>query len=247
MRAQGLPSAEELALLEPFRDQLAPTVFGPAITAPVSDGSGQDRNLLRQAVKLLEEAGWTIQDGVRCNAKGEPLIIEFLDDEPSIQRFEGPYAKNLRLLGIDAKSRLVDSAQYQKRLKTYDFDLAIQRYSLGLTPGIEMRAFWNSEFGKSPGSRNLCGINSPAVDALIEMAIAAETRESQIIVARALDRVLRAGHYWVPQWNKASYTIAYWDMFEKPSTLALYDRAVEQTWWANEDKAAKLVLNSTDS
>lgn len=242
MRAEGLPSAEELALLEPFRDMLEPAVFGTAVTAPVSDGSGQDRKQLQRAVKLLEDAGWTIKDGVRCNAKGEPLTIEFLDDEPSIQRFEGPYAKNLRLLGIDAKSRLVDSAQYQKRLKTYDFDLVIQRYSLGLTPGIEMRAFWNSEFGKSDGSRNLCGIDNPAIDALIEKAIAAETRDNQITTARALDRVLRAGHYWIPQWNKASYTIAYWDMFERPATRALYDRAVEQTWWVNEDNAAKLGL-----
>tara|TARA_R110002124_G_scaffold1051_2_gene5500 strand:+ start:2660 stop:4543 length:1884 start_codon:yes stop_codon:yes gene_type:complete len=242
MRAEGLPSAEEIALLEPFRNKLTPAVFGPAVTAPVSDGSGQDRKLLQRAVKLLEDAGWAIKDGVRCNAAGEPLTIELLDDDPTIQRIEGPYAKNLRLLGIDAKSRLVDSAQYQKRLKTYDFDLLTQRYSLGLTPGIEMRGFWNSEFGKSPGSRNLCGIDNPAIDALIEQAIAAETRESQIVVTRALDRVLRAGHYWIPHWNKASYTIAYWDMFERPTTLALYDRAVEQTWWADADKAAKLGL-----
>ena len=242
MRAEGKPSAGEVALLEPYRDELPAAAFGPAVTAPVSDGSGQDRKLLKQAVKLLEDAGWRIKDGIRCNAMGEPLTIEFLNDEPSIQRFEGPYAKNLRLLGIDAKSRLVDSAQYQKRLKTYDFDLTIQRYSLGLTPGIEMRAFWNSEFSKSPGSRNLCGIENPAIDALIEKSIAADTRENQIIVTRALDRVLRAGHYWIPQWNKASYTIAYWDMFERPATPALYDRAVELTWWANEDKAAKLGL-----
>ena len=242
MRAEGVPSAEELALLEPFRNKLTPAVFGPAVTAPLSDGSGQDRQMLQRAVKLLEAAGWTIKDGVRCNARGEPLTVEFLDDDPTIQRIEGPYIKNLRLLGIVAKSRLVDSAQYQKRMKTYDFDLLTQRYSLGLTPGIEMRGFWNSEFGKSPGSRNLCGIDNPAIDALIEQAIAAETRESQIVVTRALDRVLRAGHYWIPHWYKASYTIAYWDMFERPVTLALYDRAVERTWWIAQDKAAKLGL-----
>jgi microcin C transport system substrate-binding protein len=155
---------------------------------------------------------------------------------------EGPYSRNLRLLGIDARSRLVDSAQFQDRLKNYDFDLTVQRYSLGLTPGIEMRAFWNSSYGKEPGSRNLCGIDNPAIDALIETVIAAETRDSQIEAARALDRVLRAGHYWIPQWNKASYTLAYWDIYEKPATLARYDRGVEMTWWVDEAKAAKLKL-----
>lgn len=242
MKATGMPSAAELELLEPHRANLSPEVFELAVTAPVSDGSGQDRALLRQAAKLLEAAGWTIQKGVRANAKGEPLTIEFLGDDPVFQRVEGPYAKNLRLLGIEAKSRMVDSAQFQDRLKYYDFDLVVQRYSLGLTPGIEMRAFWNSSYGKEPGSRNLCGIDNPAIDALIETVIAAETRETQIEAARALDRVLRAGHYWIPQWNKASYTLAYWDIYERPATRALYNRGVEMTWWVDEAKAAKLKL-----
>ncbi len=242
MRAEGSPSAAELKLLEPFRDKLSPAVFGPAVAAPVSDGSGQDRKLLRRAAQLLDEAGWKIDGGMRRNAKGEALTVEFLGDDPVFQRVEGPYAKNLRLIGIEAKSRLVDSAQFQDRIKSYDFDLTVQRYSLGLTPGIEMRGYWNSDYGKEPGSRNLCGIDNPAVDALIETVIAAETRAEQIVAARALDRVLRAGQYWVPQWNKASYTLAYWDIYDRPKVAALYDRAVEQTWWVDAARAAKLKL-----
>ena len=242
MRAEAPPGAAEIALLEPFRDVLPATAFGEAVTAPMSDGSGQDRQKLRQAGQLLDEAGWRVKDGVRRNAKGEALTIEFLGDSPVFQRVEGPYAKNLRILGIEAKSRLVDSAQFQDRLKQYDFDLTVQRYSLGLTPGIEMRTFWNGEYGKGPGSRNLSGIDNPAIDALIEKTIAAETRETQIVAARALDRVLRAGHYWIPQWNKASYTIAYWDIYARPPVSPLYDRGVEQTWWVDQAKAAKLGL-----
>jgi microcin C transport system substrate-binding protein len=240
MRAEGRPSEAELALLEPFRDKLDPAVFGPAVTPPVSDGSGHDRTLLRRAAGLLGEAGWTIQDGIRKNAKGEALTIEFLGDDPLFQRIEGPYTRNLKLLGIDARSRLVDSAQFQDRLKSYDFDLTVQRYALGLTPGIEIRSYWGSEFANIPGSRNLCGIANPAIDALIEKVIAAETRENQIVAARALDRCLRAGHYWIPQWYKASHTIAYWDIYDRPAVSPLYDRGVELTWWVDKAKATKL-------
>lgn len=240
MRAEGKPSAGELKLLEPFRAALNPAAFGPAVTAPVSDGTGQDRKLLRRASQLLDGAGWTISGGVRRNAKGEALTIEFLGDDPVFQRVEGPYAKNLRLLGIDARSRLVDSSQFQDRIKSYDFDLTVQRYALGLTPGIEMRSYWGAEFGREPGSRNLCGIDNPAIDALIEKVIAAETRAEQIVAARALDRVLRAGQYWIPQWYKASHALAFWDIYDRPKLAPLYDRGVEQTWWVDEARAAKL-------
>lgn len=239
MRAEGLPSAAELKLLEPFRKDLSPAVFGLAVAAPASDGSGQDRKLLRRAAVLLAEAGWTVQDGARRNAKGETLKIEFLGDDPIFQRVEGPYQKNLKLLGIEAQSRLVDSAQFQDRLKNYDFDVMVQRYSMSLTPGIEMRSYWGSEFVNEPGGRNLCGIANPAIDALIEKVIAAPTRDDQIISAHALDRCLRAGHYWVPQWHKASYTLAYWDIFDRPKIAPFYDRGVEQTWWVNRERAKK--------
>lgn len=240
MRAEGMPGPEELALLEPYRGSISPAVFGPAITAPVSDGTGQDRKHLRRAAELLDQAGWKISGGVRRNARNEALTIEFLGDDPVFQRVEGPYAKNLRLIGIEARSRLVDSAQFQDRLKSFDFDLTVQRYSLGLTPGIEMRSYWNSEFAGIPGSRNLCGIANPAIDALIEKVIAAETRAQQVVAARALDRVLRAGQFWIPQWYKASHTLAYWDIYDRPAIAPKYDRGVEHTWWVNAERAGKL-------
>lgn len=240
MRAEGAPSPQELKLLDPWRDKLSPAVFEPAFVPPVSDGAGQDRKLLRHAAELLDAAGWKISDGARRNAKGEVLSIEFLGDDPIFQRVEGPYIKNLKLLGIAARSRLVDSAQFQDRIKSYDFDLTVQRYSLGLTPGIEMRSYWGSEFAKTDGSRNLSGISDPAIDALIEKTIAAKTRPDQIVAARALDRVLRAGHTWIPQWYKASYTLAFWDIYARPETPTKYDRGVERTWWVDATKALKL-------
>ncbi|MFA7638457.1 MAG: extracellular solute-binding protein, partial [Parvibaculum sp.] len=173
MKAAGVPSAEELAQLEPWRDTLPEDVFGEVVSPPVSDGSGQDRRLLRRAAALLDEAGWTVQDGKRRNAAGDILSLEFLDNDPMVERLTAPLVKNLRLLGIDATIRLVDSSQYQQRRDNYDFDVMIQRYSLSLTPGIEIRAYWTSDFAGVPGGRNLSGIADPAVDALVEKVIAA--------------------------------------------------------------------------
>lgn len=232
MKAAGEPDAGELALLEPWRGEVPDAVFGPAVTPPESDGSGQDRALLRRAAALLDEAGWKIADGARRNAAGEAFTIEFLDNDPMVERIVAPLAKNLRLLGIDARSRQIDSSQYQLRRDNYDFDVVMQRYSLGLTPGIEVRSYWSSDFAKVPGGRNLSGISSPAIDALIEQVIAAPTREAQIVAGRALDRVLRAGHYWVPQWHKNVHNLAFWDKFAWPETKPKYDRGVLATWWA---------------
>ena len=232
MKATGEPDADELALLEPWRGEVPDAVFGPAVTPPESDGSGQDRALLRRAAALLDEAGWKIADGKRRNAAGEAFSIEFLDNDPMVERLVAPLAKNLRLLGIEARSRQIDSSQYQLRRDNYDFDVVMQRYSLSLTPGIEVRSYWSSEFAGIPGGRNLSGISSPAIDALIERVIAAPTREAQIVAARALDRVLRAGHYWVPQWHKNVHNLAFWDKFAWPETKPAYDRGVLATWWA---------------
>ena len=237
MKAAGEPDAAELALLEPWRGEVPDAVFGPAVTPPESDGSGQDRALLRRAAALLDEAGWKIADGARRNAAGEAFSIEFLDNDPMVERLVAPLAKNLRLLGIDARSRQIDSSQYQLRRDNYDFDVVMQRYSLSLTPGIEVRSYWSSDFAKVPGGRNLSGISSPAIDALIEQVIAAPTREAQIVAARALDRVLRAGHYWVPQWHKNVHNLAFWDKFAWPETKPKYDRGVLATWWAAEAAA----------
>jgi microcin C transport system substrate-binding protein len=239
MKAEGEPDPAELVLLEPFRDTLPETVFGPAITPPASDGSGQDRQLLRRAGQLLDEAGWRVEDGMRRNTEGQALTVEFLDDEPMFERIVAPLVKNLRLLGVAATIRQVDTSQFQERMNNYEFDISIRRFSLGLTPGIELRSYWNSEFAKVPGGRNLSGISNPAIDALIETVIAAKSREEQTVAARALDRVLRAGHYWIPQWHKTSHHLAFWDIFGRPETKPEYERGVIRTWWveAKADEA----------
>jgi len=240
MKAQDKPQGAELALLEPFRAQLPPEVFSTAYMSPVSDGSGQDRKLLRAATGLLKQAGWNIKDGVRTNQKGEKFTIEFLTFSPSFERIIAPIVKNLKLLGIKARIRMVDPAQYQERLKSFDFDITTRRYVLRITPGVELRSYWGSAYANIKGSSNLSGIKDPVVDALIEKATAAKSREELNVAARALDRVLRAGNYWIPQWYKASHTIAYWDRFSYPAIKPKYGRGIIETWWYDEAKAAKL-------
>jgi microcin C transport system substrate-binding protein len=240
LKAEGPPSAEELKLLEPFKDRLPPEVFGEAYKPPVTDASGRYRPSVRMASQLLDEAGWRLQDGVRKNDKGETLEIEFLVDDPVTERVLGPYAGKLNELGIKAQLRRVDPAQEQERLRRYEFDVVQQRFSLAPTPGPEMRAFWSSEAGREDGSYNLSGIANPAVDALIDKILTAKSRDELRIACRAIDRVLRAGHYWVPEWYKPVHTIAAWDKYSRPAVQAKYDDGVVDTWWYDKEKAAKL-------
>jgi len=240
LKAEGLPDPEELKLLEPFKDRLPPEVFGEAYKPPMTDASGRYRPNIRMASQLLDEAGWRIQDGLRKNDKGEALEIEFLIDDPVTGRIIGPYAGKLNELGIKASLRRVDPAQEQERLRRYEFDIVTQRYSLQPTPGPETRAFWSSEAGREDGSFNLSGIADPAVDALIGKILAAKSRDELRTACRAIDRVLRAGHYWVPEWYKPIHTIAAWDKFSRPSIQAKYNDGVLDTWWYDKEKAAKL-------
>jgi microcin C transport system substrate-binding protein len=241
LKAVGPPSAAELALLEPYRDQLPARVFEEAYLPPESDGSGRDRRLLREASRLLTEAGWVIREGRRVNAEtGEPLEIEFLIFSPTFERVIGPYVRNLDMIGIDARIRRVDPSQFQERMKTFDFDITTQRFVLNQTPGPELRNYFSSDAAEAKGSFNLAGIQSPVVDALIDKVLAAQTREEMQTAARALDRVLRAGHYWVPHWYKTTHHIAFWDKFSWPETKPPYDRSVIETWWYDEEKAARV-------
>lgn len=240
MMAFGVPSTEELALLEPFRGQVPDEVFGEPYVPPVSDGSGQDRNHLRRATVLLREAGFVLRDNRLHDPKGRPMTVEFLDFDNSLERHTQPFVANLRRLGIEATIRRVDSAQYQTRLKDYDFDLTIRRYSLSMTPGESMRTFFGSESGRQPGSQNLAGIADPVIDALVAKAVVATTRAELTTTCRALDRVLRSGRYWVPNWYKGSHWLAYWDQFGFPETKPKYARGVPGTWWFDPAKAAKI-------
>jgi microcin C transport system substrate-binding protein len=192
------------------------------------------------ASQLLDEAGWRLQDGVRRNDKGETLDIEFLVDDPVTERILSPYSEKLNELGIRASLRRVDAAQEQERLRRYEFDIVTQRYSLSPTPGPETRAFWSSEAGREDGSYNLSGIANPAADALIDKILTAKSREELRTACHAIDRVLRAGHYWVPEWYKPIHTIAAWDKFSRPAVQAKFDDGVIDTWWYVKEKAAKL-------
>ncbi len=242
MMVNGPPSPEELELLEPFRGQVPDEVFGQPFVPPVSDGSGQDRMLLRKASQLLADAGLVIKDGKRLLPNGEVFKIEFLVDEPSLQPHHAPYIKNLGTLGIEATLRVVDAVQYRARVEDFDFDMTIERFSMSATPGDGMRPFFSSQAAATKGSYNLAGIASPVIDALIERILGANTRADLTIACRAFDRVFRAGRYWVPQWYRTSHPIAYWDVFDHPAKPPRYAQGVgaPENWWFDANKAAKL-------
>ncbi|MFB9270138.1 extracellular solute-binding protein [Bradyrhizobium erythrophlei] len=240
MVASGPPSPEELKLLEPFRGQVPDEVFGEPFVPPVSDGSGQDRALLRKAAQMLNDAGCVVKDGKRRLPNGEVFTIEFLLDEPSFQPHHAAFIKNLVQLGVDANIRLVDAVQHRARVEAFDFDIAIQRLSMSATPGDSLRPYFSSQAAATKGSYNLAGVSSPAIDALIEKAIAAETRADLTFACRALDRVFRAGRYWVPQWYANTHRVAYWDMFAHPPKLPRYasGAGVPDIWWVDPAKSA---------
>jgi microcin C transport system substrate-binding protein len=246
MMANGPPSPEELKLLEPFRGQVPEEVFGQPFVPPVSDGSGQDRALLRKASQLLLDAGLPIKDGKRVLPNGEVFRIEFLVDEPSLEPHHAPYIKNLGTLGIEATLRVVDAVQYRARVEDFDFDMTMERFSMSATPGDAMRPFFSSQAAATKGSYNLAGIANPAIDALIEKIIGADNRTDLTIACRAFDRVFRAGRYWVPQWYRANHPIAYWDVFDHPKSLPRYQidnysssLGERILWWYDAAKAAK--------
>ncbi|MGC2823100.1 MAG: extracellular solute-binding protein [Pseudolabrys sp.] len=240
MMAKGNPDAAELALLEPFRGKLPDEVFGEPYVPPVTDGSGQDRQWLRRGAQLLNDAGCTLNKGKRVLPSGKPITIEFLIDEPTFQPHHLPYIKNLGVLGIDATLRVVDPVQYRARVDGFDFDITVERFSFSATPGDSLRTFFSSQAAATKGTQNLAGIADPAVDTLVDIIIAAKTRAELTAACKALDRVIRAGRYWIPHWYKASHWIAYWDVFGHPASKPRYFRGIPETWWYDRDKAAKL-------
>ena len=240
MKATGVPSPEELSLLEPFRSQLPTSVFGEPPVPPVSDGSGQDRRLLRRADELLRAAGCKREGGSLKLPNGQPFRIEFLDFQAALQPHTQPFQANLKRLGIDAFSRVVDAAQYQRRMEEFDFDMASRNLVGGSTPGDSLRVVYGSQAAKTPGSQNIAGISHPAVDALVETIATATSRQELNIACRALDRVLRSGHYWVPMWYRASEWIAYWDQFSRPEKKPRFGSGAPGTWWYDAEKAKRI-------
>lgn len=245
LAATAEPSAAELALLEPLRSKIPAQVFGPPYVPAKTDGSGNIRDHLRQAQALLQAAGYRLKDRKLVHeATGEPLRIEYLSWEPTSERIVQPILRNLERLGVEASIRSVDPSQYELRMRSFDYDMTSRRTSSSLTPGNELRYFWSSSSARIEGSFNIAGIEDPAVDALVEAAIAAKDRPSLIAACRALDRVVMWSHFAVPQWNKATHHIAFWDKFGRPPAPPKYGMAVVDTWWVDPVKEAALASRS---
>ena len=234
LASSGLPSKNELELLNVWKDEIPAEVFTETFTPPFTDGSGNDRKNLLKAKEILEKEGWNVENG-KLFKDGQEFKFEFLIVSPSDEKIALAYQSNLKKLGITMDVRTVDSSQYQERLLSYDFDMIKRYWGVSLSPGNEQQFYWGSEVGQKDGSRNYPGINSPAVDALIEKLINASNRQELTTAIHALDRVLLWGHYVVPLYHSNKDRIAYWDFFEYPDEIPLYGIVIE-SWWINKDK-----------
>ena len=236
LAATGLPSDAELAILEPYRGRIPDEVFTTEYNPPLNDGPGQIRKNLRAASKLLKDAGWIIKNGKRVNSNtGEELSFEILLISPLFERIVLPYAQNLKKLGIKATVRTVDTAQYTRRLDTYDFDMIVSVFGQSLSPGNEQRSFWGSQNVNMEGGRNFIGIKDPVIDALIEKVIAASDRKGLVTAVRALDRVLQWGHWLITHWHNKFDNIVYWDKFGIPEIIPVQGVQFD-TWWIEPEK-----------
>jgi microcin C transport system substrate-binding protein len=241
LASSGLPQGEELAILETVRDKVPPEVFTTVYSNPVGGTPENVRNNLREATRLLREAGYEVRNQKLVNAKtGEALAVEFLVDDPNVERYILFYKPALDRLGVAVTVRTVDDAQYENRMRTWDFDLTVAVWPESLSPGNEQRDFWSSQAADTPGSRNFIGIKNPAVDALIERVIFAKNRAELLAATRALDRVLLWNHYVVPQFTYDRQRTARWDRFSRPEAMPQYGAAAFPTiWWWDAAKAAK--------
>ncbi len=240
LASSGLPGEAELVLLEPLREKIPEEVFSKAYQAPRTDGSGNLRENLATAAKLLREAGWEVRDGILTRVSdGKPFRFEILMYDNAFQRVAHPFVQNLKKLGIEVEQRMVDITQYITRLREFDFDVVVYSFPQSNSPGNEQRIFWGSEFADRPDSRNVIGIRNPAVDQLVEAVVAARTREALVTATRALDRVLLWNHYVIPQWHIRSHRIAYWNRFDRPK-IAPRQELGFMTWWVDAARDANL-------
>ena len=237
LKATGLPQGRELEILNEVKAQVPPEVFTQEFKNPVNSAPDDFRNHMREAMKLLQEAGWTAKNGVLTNAAGEQLTLEILLVQPDFERVTLPYIENLKRLGIKATARVVDSSQYTRRVKSYEFDMIVSSFPQSHSPGNEQRFFWSSAAADQPGSRNVIGIKNPAVDKLIDRIVFAKDREELVAATHALDRVLLWNYYLVPNWFRPADWVAAWDMFGMPEKAPSQTVAAVRTWWID---AAKL-------
>jgi microcin C transport system substrate-binding protein len=241
LAATGLPAGRELELLEAVRDKVPPEVFTKPYMNPVNGNPEAVRNNLREALRLLKQAGYEVRDQQLVKAKtGEPYAIELLAEDPSFQRVFLFYKPSLDRLGIATTVRTVDEVQYQNRLRSWDFDIITAVWPETLTPGNELHGYWGSRAAEEPGSPNRIGIKNPAVDAMIDQIVFAKNRTDLEAATRALDRILLWNHYVVPQWYYDKARTARWDRFGHPDPMPEYGRAAFPTaWWRDVQKAAK--------
>ena len=237
--AKGLPDPAETALLAPFRDSLPPALFTEPFTVPVTDGSGNNRDGLRRALALLKDAGWTVRDRKLVNAAGEQMAFTILLNEPSLERIALPFVQWLGRLGIDAKVRTVDRAQFERLTDDFDYDMTTMIYPGSDLPGNELRDSFTCEGATTPGGSNLAGICSPAVDALVARVVQATNRDDLATAGRALDRVLLRGWYLIPHYHNKTFRIATWDRFGRPEQ-PIRDGFVLDSWWIDPAKAARV-------
>lgn len=243
LASSGLPGPDELKLLEPLRGQIPASVFTTPYANPVGGTPEAARTNLRQAVKLFSEAGWTIQNGQMRNAKGEAFTISYPVQSEGEQRTVIQFSKSLDLIGIKLDIRIVDSAQYQNLLRDFDFDMVTGIWATSLSPGNEQREYWGSTSAKIPGSRNITGISDPAVDALIDKVVYARDREELVSAAHALDRVLLANNFLIPQFYSTDTRYAYWNRFGHPAELPKYSFGYPDIWWYDAAGAAAAGLS----
>jgi microcin C transport system substrate-binding protein len=240
LAARGLPSSEERAVLEPLRKELPPDVFATAYEPPAASDDTQLRANFQKALQLLQDAGWVFRDRKLVNAKtGEPFRFELLIAEPTWERIALPFARNLERLGIEMSVRSVDSAQYENRERSFDFDMIVNVWGQSLSPGNEQREFWSSSAADQPGSRNLVGLKNPAIDRLVDQVIAAPDRASLVTRVRALDRALQWNFLVIPHWHFPYARIAFWDKFGYPAVTPLQGVQLD-AWWIDPTKDAAL-------
>jgi microcin C transport system substrate-binding protein len=241
LAATGVPTGKEFELLETVRDKVPPEVFKKPFVNPVNGTPEEVRNNLREAVRLLNEAGYEVRDQQLVNSKtGEQFAIEFLAEDPSFERVFLFYKPSLDRLGMNVTVRTVDEAQFENRLRSWDFDIITMAWGESLSPGNEQRGYWGSQAADQPGSLNIVGIKNPAVDAMIDQLIFAKNRPDLEAATRALDRILLWNHYVVPQWTYGRVRTARWDRFSHPDPMPKYGRAAFPTvWWWDTEKAAK--------
>ena len=239
MEAKGLPSLEELKILEPLRGKVPDEVFTKEYNPPKTDGSGNVRPQARQAIELLKEAGWEIKDGKMTDKSGRKLAFELLLNDSAFERMALPVKQNLERIGVDMAVRTVDTSQYRRRTDGFDFDMIIDLWGESLSPGNEQREFWGSQAADRPGSRNTMGLRDEAVDKLVDLVISAASREELVLRTRCLDRVLQWLEFVIPQFRSNKELVAYWNRFSRPQRTAKYLPIAFDTWWvdAAKDKA----------